>query len=83
VVNRANTIGVSVEVIERPFSYKMRCWDIFLGDEHIGVMRFNKESENISYTMCADYAKYKVNYIERALNMVKSQLIEEVLLGDI
>ena len=66
-----------LEVIERPFSYKMRYWDIFLGDEHIGVMRLNKESENISYTM---NTRDHLDYIKRALDMVKSQLIEEVLL---
>ena len=77
---RANTIGVSVEIIERPFSYKMRVWDLWLGDQHIGVMRFNKESENISYTMSSEYTWGPTDYIKRALDMVKSQLIEEILL---
>lgn len=70
-----------LEVIERPFSYKMRVWDMWLGDDHIGVMRFNKESENISYTMnTSEYVWSPTDYIKRALDMVKSQLIEEVLL---
>jgi len=69
-----------LEVIERPFSYKMRVWDIWLGDDHIGIMRFNKESENISYTM-TNYSWGPTDYIKKALNMVKDQLMEEILLG--
>lgn len=74
-----------LEVIERTFSYKMRVWDLWVGDEHIGVVGYNKESENIHYkvTHDIDHEKCYVQSVLKAFHMVKSQLIEEVLLGDI
>lgn len=72
-----------LEVVERHYSYKMRVWDIFLGDDWIGVVKYNTESENISFKLEVDYVWSEVNYAVKAMNIVKSQLADEVLLGDI
>ena len=72
-----------METIERLYTDKIRVWDIYLNDAHIGVVKFNKESENISFKMRSNYTWGPINYVTKAMDIVKSQIIDEVLLENL
>jgi len=70
-----------MEVIERLYTDKIRVWDVYSKDKHIGVIKFNTESENMSYKMRPDWWGQKQSVVP-AMDMVKSRLADEVLLQE-
>lgn len=79
-----------MQVIERLDCGKMRVWDVYINDiQYIGVVKFNTESENISFKIRSEYAHKHTRTINAlikimvdAMNVVKNQIVDEVLLGE-
>jgi hypothetical protein len=71
-----------MEVIERLYTEKMRVWDVYLDDIHLGIVGFNTESENIHFKLRPEFKKELAIHMVRAKKIVKSQLVDEVLLED-
>lgn len=70
-----------MEVIERLYTDKIRVWDVYVDiSVHIGVVKFNKESENMSFKMRPNES-HMVKHVVRAMDIVKSRLVDEVLLA--
>ena len=80
---RADTIGGRVEIkIVEQLGYskiKMRYWRVYLDGIHIGHIGYNTESNNVHFKVLNTYS-YPTRFMVTAIDMVKSQLVEEVLL---
>lgn len=58
---------------------KMRYWRVYLDDADIGHVGYNTESNNVHFKVANTYS-HPISFMVRAMDVVKSQLIEEVLL---